>query len=182
MSGEQFPRVTDNVHVTPVGDELLVHIADSTDTHLLGASVARVWGRCDGETARTDLVDVFAAEPEEHRLALVDVALDELAAAGLIASDLGVDEVARQSRRRFLRRAAVAAVVIPTITTIATVTPAAAQSAGDACTTDGNCDPGLVCNGAIGGGTCQPPQGVGGPCLEAADCEPGRTCTLGLCV
>ena len=170
------PLAACGAHTTPVGDELLVHLAGAEETHLLSPSTTQIWTRCDGQTSKAELAEVFKHEPAELRPELVEVALDELACAGLLVGIEAASDVARQNRRRFLRNAAIAAVSIPVVTTIVTATPAAAQSAGDACATDADCRAPLVCNNAIGNGTCQPRQANGGACAENADCVAGSCC------
>ena len=197
MSENLRPLAVSQVHTTPIGDELMVHVVGSEETHLLGATTAAVWRRCDGRTSGAELEAVFAAQPAELRPELVQLALDHLERAGLVERGGSSTDVQREHRRQFLKRAAIAAIAVPTVTTIVTATPAAAASP-TGCTSNAQCPSGQVCvNGVCAActnnaqcdaplvcinGTCAPKSGNGGPCDEDADCtsgdcdEPRGTC------
>lgn len=147
----------------------MVHVVGSEETHLLSATTTAVWNRCDGTTTRDQLEDVFAAQPAEHRADLVQLALDQLEHASLIDHGGNSSDLQRESRRRFLKRAAVAAVAVPTITTIVTAQPAAASSHG--------------CNSSAcpGGTVCNPVTGDCVECLIDSNCPTGRVCENNTC-
>jgi hypothetical protein len=178
------PRAVTGTHTTPVGDELMVHVVGSVETHLLSPTTAAVWQRCDGASSRSDLETVFAEQPAELRPELVQLALDQLEKAGLVEDGGHSSDLQRESRRRFLRRAAIAAVAVPAITTVVTQQPAAAASAGSPCTSNLDCvDAGLTCIA----NTCQPLSSNGGPCDQNgatgdhADCQSPLLCSSGTC-
>ena len=175
MVERRRPRVTGGVHTTPVGDELLVHVLGSDETHVLGPTTSEVFRRCDGATSPAELEAVFEEQPASHRTALVQLALDQLERVGLIEDGGGSSDVEREGRRNFLKRAAIAAVALPTITTVVTATPAAASSAG--CMTNADCAGGQVCIQ----GLCSPASGSGGPCDDNNDCVPPLVCIGGVC-
>ena len=102
---------------------------------------------------------------------LLDLAVDELQRAGLLADSAALVDTSAQGTRRDLVRklaaAGIAAMMVPAIATF-TATKGYAQASqinigqGGACAGDGNCGAGLVCNDAAnfvnanGQGTCQP--------------------------
>lgn len=171
MNNAQMPKAASGVHVTPVGDELMVHVTGSAETHLLSPSTATIWRRCDGQTSVDDLASEFAEHPTEHRYELVQAALDQLESAGLVVDAGGSTAVERESRRRFLKKAALAAIAVPTITTIVTATPAAAVSAGEPCGSDADCNDGLFCN--AGTGLCEAERANGAACTRSGQCSSG---------
>lgn len=170
---QTHPRAVEGVHAVAVGDELAVHVEGSDETHLLGATTSEVWKRCDGSTSRAQLEGVFADQPAEHRAELAQLALDELERAGLVQNGGQSSDLQRESRRRFLRRAAVAAVAVPAITTIVTAQPAAATSHG--CNrTDSPCLGSTVCDEASG--NC-----VECTSTETSNCGTNEVCESNVC-
>lgn len=167
--GRGNPRAVSGTHTTPIGDELMVHVVGTAETHLLGPTTAAVWARCDGTTSRASLEDVFADQPAELRPELVQLALDQLERTGLVEDGGSSTDLQRESRRRFLRRAAIAAVTVPTITTVVTAQPAAAHSHD--------------CNrtGCTGGQVCDPPTGQCFPCSAQRPCPGTQRCVAGVC-
>lgn len=160
-----------------VGDEIVVYDLDTDKAHLLNPVTATVWSAASGG-ATIDVV--CAAVRAEHGADLpLDVcwaAVEQLTEAGLLASAPGAPEAPQPgevasglSRRQLLKRAGVAAILLPTITTILAPTPAAAQTGtcaadGQSCNTNNEC-----CSGNCAGGTCAC-QVTGGACAISADC------------
>lgn len=164
-----------------VGDEIVVYDLDTDKAHLLNPVTATVWSSAK---AGATVDEVCAAVQAEHGADLpLDVcwaAIEQLTEAGLLASAPEAPEVGEgMSRRQLLKRAGVAAIVLPTITTILAPTPAAAQTGtctadGQSCTTNTQC-----CSGNCSAGTCQC-QVTGGPCDISADCC-SNVCQTGSC-
>lgn len=172
MSQTDFPCAVGNAFSSPIDDELLVHIEGRVDTHLLDALTTQIWRRCDGRTSIASMAADLPDMPADQAQEAVRAAVDELVAAGLVEVEVASTAAERESRRRFLKKAAVALVAVPTVTTIVTAAPAAAVSAGGPCSTNSQCDSGLVCRG----GVCASPGGNGAVCDEQADCQAGFYC------
>ena len=75
------PVARDSVAIEELGDELLVYDLTTDDAHCLGATAARVWRACDGDTT---------VEALEHGLGLtaddVTKALEDLERCSLLVS------------------------------------------------------------------------------------------------
>jgi hypothetical protein len=172
---------TEGILTRPVAAELVVYDARTDKAHLLDPVSATVWracasGRSLGEIAMEVGERFTAAAPEQ----VVWSALHELAAAGLVDGDPAIPEGA-MTRRELLKRAGLAAVLLPAVTTILAPTPAAAQATGGPCRPNGNACTGnsQCCTQNCSAGTCQC-QVTAGPCLFGADCCSG-VCTSGTC-
>lgn len=190
--GRGNPRAVTGTHTTPVGDELMVHVVGTAETHLLSSTTASVWQRCDGRASRVDLESVFADQPAELRPELVQLALDQLEKAGLVEDGGDSSDLQRESRRRFLRKAAIAAVAVPTITTVVTAQPAAASShETTGCSSANPCPDNQLCNASTGvcycenNNNCASNQacvsGTCGPCSSASQCRSGQACVSQTC-
>jgi hypothetical protein len=120
-----------DVHTEQLKDELLVYDETRDTAHSLNRTAAAVWRASDGTRTTDDLVRVLADElgdlADED---LVLVTLDDLRAAELIEGAPKRDpEVARLSRRRFIRRVGAvgtAALALPVVHSIVAPDPAAA--------------------------------------------------------
>jgi len=149
--------------MTEAGGEVLVYDEQSHHIHRLNQVSAAVWRHCDGRRTVADLATETGMAAE-----MVQVALGKLADARLLDGDLpaGV-RAAGQSRRSFLKKAAVAGgVALPVLVSISA--PTAAQT------------------------TSQPPTptpcgGVNQPCCPVAgslvgSCNSfGLSCQFGFC-
>lgn len=154
-----------------VGDEIVVYDLDSDKAHLLNPVTATVWSSAAaGATVDEVCAAVRAGHGADLPLDVCWAAIEQLTEAGLLSSAPEAPVVGGgMSRRQLLKRAGVAAIVLPTITTILAPTPAAAQTGtcaadGQSCNTNNEC-----CSGNCSGGTCQC-QVTGGPCVISADC------------
>jgi hypothetical protein len=148
--------------MTEAGDEVVVYDTGANHIHKLNTMSAAVWRQCDGQRSVDAVAAAVAAELDvEVSADAVRLALTKLADASLLESPL--DESLRQtgqSRRAFLRKAAIAGAV-PAIVSISA--PLAA-SAGT----------GLSCNDC---GTVE--VEIGSP----VECTcPSGTTGVGLCV
>ena len=135
---------TDGVLVEELDDEVLAYDQRDDCAHRLNRTAAVIWRHCDGTRDVQALVGVLQAEVGEVADEdLVLIALDDLAAAGLIsgAPDRALD-ARRLSRRRFIRRVGTvgaAALALPVVSSMVSPTPAAAQSPCGSCTCTGTC-------------------------------------------
>lgn len=132
-------RLTDLV-TSEVGDEVLVYDQKSHHIHHLNQTSAVIWRLCDG--TRT-IADLATATGSELRAAVdentVQLALAKLSDANLLEQPIA--EAARgslQSRRKLLRRAAIAGAGIAAVPAIASITAPSAAAAGSA-TCTGSC-------------------------------------------
>src|SRR4051812_26428155 len=120
-----------DVHTEQLKDELLVYDETRDTAHSLNRTAAAVWRASDGTRTPADLAGVLSDElgdvADED---LVMVTLDDLSSAGLIEGAPERDrEVARLSRRRFIRRVGAvgtAALALPVVHSIVAPDPAAA--------------------------------------------------------
>src|SRR5687767_14852235 len=123
-----------------VDGEEVVYDLDAETAHLLNPTVLAVWRLCDGAHSVPQIIDRLApALGWEASGPIVELALTELDDAGLLlagppAMALGM------SRRSMLKKLGVAAVVVPTVLTLA-ASPAAASHI----TCGAGCPAGQVC-------------------------------------
>ena len=144
-----------NLVVRELIDETLVYDVEGHRAHCLNRTAALVWGLCDGETTVSRIAEkmgerLSARVPE----AVVQLALDQLADRGLLASvDICPTPAANHvSRRAMMRRLGLAAAVaLPLVTSIISPTPVMAQSPCN----ETSCPPGTTCQA----GVCEP-EGV----------------------
>jgi hypothetical protein len=110
-----------------VGGEVLVYDQTSHHVHHLNRSSAAIWKQCDGRTAVTSIAASLGLSIDT-----VQVALGSLARANLLEGSVPSSLAAPiQSRRSFLRKAAIAGgVALPTIVSITAPQAAAAYSEG----------------------------------------------------
>ncbi len=152
--------------------ELLVYDLERHEAHCLNRTAALVFNRADGETTVRDLADALGPElnaSDTDRLAWL--ALDRLDRAHLLDRPLTPPAgLARHSRRDLLRRAGLAAALLPVVTSI--LAPAAAEAAatciqdctgqgfGVPCYNNNSSDCGILC-ACDGAGSCLDNQGLG---------------------
>lgn len=171
MSSPKPLARTSNMLTEELDDELLVYDESQQTASRLNRTAALVWRGADGQRTVTDLVELLHGELGE--LAdedLVMVTLDRLEEQGLIESGYvrRDPDVARMSRRRFIRRVGVvgsAALALPVVQGIVAPTPAAAASMCHICY------PGCKCPC-----TC---EGCFGPCSYCTYCS---YCSYGYCI
>jgi hypothetical protein len=157
----------ENLVMTEAGGEVLVYDETSHHIHRLNQASATVWGLCDGRRTVAALASESGMTVE-----MVQVALGKLADAMLLDGDLPAGARATgQSRRSFLRKAAIAGAAVPVIASVSAPDAAASHS-------QGNCIPHLT---VVAGATtandplckhCCRPGGGDGFCFLSA---PGGT-------
>ena len=108
----KMPQRRDDLLVEQIKDETLVYDRSSSQAHYLSAPAAAVFAACDGGTSRQDIEKALGAD-------VVEAGLAELGDSGLL---VGID------RRRVIRAAAIGAVALPLITSVAVPRAAAATS------------------------------------------------------
>lgn len=132
--------------VEEVGDEVVVYDLDNDFAHLLNATTAAVWRRCDGRSSFAAIAEgVKAALGEPIGEPVVLDALAQLQKTNLLEGPIDLPEHGL-SRRQILKGIGIAAVTIPVVTTVLAPTPAAAASVGNAI--------GASCLGSQNGGNC----------------------------
>jgi hypothetical protein len=147
--------------VEELADELLVYDLRSDEAHCLGATAARVWRACDGETTVAALQTQLGLDA-----ASVAKALEDLDRCGLLqAAPAGMT---RRELNLKLTKAGAAAASLPFIVSIAVPAIAAATPTVEQCRVGftsgcGSCNlSGCCCCGPGGGNT--------------KDCVPTATC------
>ena len=112
-----------------MGRSFVVFVPQTNEAHALSETAALIFELCDGEHTRAEMADALEAAGLPADEAIVDLALNDLAASMLVALD-GVQAEAGLTRRIVIRRlglSAAAAGMLPVVETIF-VQPAAAQS------------------------------------------------------
>ena len=153
-------------------DELIVYDLRRHQAHCLNHTAARVFRRADGTRTVAEIAGGLEGEPRV-REAMVRLALDQLAAAGLLEGEdaTSLDTAARveaapgRSRRELLQRVgAGAALLLPAVVSVLAPTPADAASCLDSC----------------------PPPVEGQPCkclnvpqTDCGQCQLDGSCTFG---
>lgn len=158
MTGLPTPRRQLMRH--ELDDQILLYDPSDDKVHLLDLTTGKVFQWLEeGSLSREEIVlRLWSEESSSSGEAMLNLALDELAKAGLLESSNLKSRLSDVSRREMLRRAAltgVAATLIPAIATL-TARPAYAQGSCIAdcnpCTADRQC-----CGGkcdAVGGTVC----------------------------
>ena len=96
--------------------------------HTLNPTAASVWMQCDGQTTLDGIAARLSPDvPGAARDALVRLTLRELDEARLLVPMPSADP--QLSRRELIRRAGVAAILLPVVSSIVAPTPLDAQSA-----------------------------------------------------
>lgn len=126
-------RTTDLV-ITQSGDEVLVYDTAAHHIHHLNAAATSVWQRCDGHRAVADIaVETGLTEEAVQR------ALRTLGDAKLLDGPLADPMRGMQSRRSFMRKAAIAGVAVPAIVSISAPSASASQSGEVIVCSDDSC-------------------------------------------
>lgn len=137
----------DDLILTESGDDLLVYDQSTHGIHHLNSTSATIWKLCDGENDVESIglqAGVTPAQVRSH--------LDQLTGVGLLVAGSWSVTAEATSRRRFLKRAAVAgAVAAPVV--ISMTAPNAAGAVSTFCTPspclmDFDCEPGCICAAA----------------------------------
>lgn len=180
--------------VKDVGDEVVVFDAHTNEAHLLNETLTAVWRRCADGATRTDLRVVLAGRigVDDVLDDALDAALADLDRAGLLAPESGRSfEVGALTRRSLLKKAGIAAIALPAITTIL-APPAAATHTGVACLAPGQscsqstdphtvqCCSGSTCSSTGSGVRCCN-RSLGQACSTTTDFCCTGTCTGGAC-
>lgn len=151
-AGSRRPTArTAELLVEELGDELLVYDQRSDQVHCLSLAAGKVWRACDGKTSLEQLGSALNIDSE-----LVDRALDELDACGLLDGEAPGGVTRREATARLVRTGAAAAAA-PLIYSIAAPTPALAV-------TQNFCANHAANNGCAGVGT-------GTPSTACANCS-----------
>jgi hypothetical protein len=148
--------------VRDLAGETIVYDKDRHRAHCLNRTAAFVFRHADGRRTAAQIAALLGPGADEH---LVDIALEQLAAAALLEPRSG-DAGHAPSRREVLRRVGLgAAVLVPAVASLLVPTPAEAAA---------TCIPAASCPGA----TSQPCH-VGNPAAECSiyTCQGVGVCT-----
>lgn len=154
--------------VREIGDETVVYDTRQHRAHCLNRTAASVFRHSDGTRTAGEIAALVGANPphgaDEER---VEMALERLHAAGLLAGEYHAARRGSTSRREVLRRVGLgAALLAPIVTSLVVPTPA--EAAASACIPEADCP----------GNDLQ--RCYRGPGFEA-DCSE-RECQAGSCV
>jgi hypothetical protein len=107
-----------------VGEETVVFDRNSQKAYRLNRPATIVWRHADGKTSINELAGILERELELTQPAqeLVEIALQKVESMGLLEGPLGI------TRRRVGRKIAVAAGIVPIVTTLTVPGPARAAS------------------------------------------------------
>jgi hypothetical protein len=158
-------RRTKDIVVRDLGDETLVYDLKQNTAHCLNKTAAWVWKLCNGKTSDKEMAAQSEAklgqklDPE-----VVQHGLNQLGKARLLLGrTLAPSEGKGFNRREWIRKAGIAAAIVPVVMTM-TAPPAEAQATGMMCnlnTLDCTLLPTVTCTGTT---TCQL---VAGQCICA---------------
>jgi hypothetical protein len=131
--------------VETVETEVLVYDVERAQANCLNQTAALVWQNADGKTSVPQLAQKLSQElsaPVDE--GVVWYALDQLNKKHLLQGEFHVPAQMGNSRREFLKRAALVGAVVAVPAVVAMVAPTAAQAAtcvasGQACTSGPNC-------------------------------------------
>lgn len=157
MSAPFLPRARrENLIVQNMGDEIVLYDTLTNQAHVLNPSAALVWKLSDGKHRVPQLAQFVARELHaQPDTALVELALKQLSLASLLEqSPASLPPTLKFTRREFIQKAALAAMVIPVVKTISA--PGAQQAS-----------------------SCIP---QGGSCQSSDECCGGRPCDDNVCV
>ena len=128
----------ENLVTTKAGDDVLVYDQDRHHIHHLNPTAAAVWTLCNGRRSVSDISQATGFDSDAVRLAL-----RKLEEANLLDGPLAPDvRGAMQSRRSFMKKAAVAGLAVPMIASIS-APAASAQTSTGSCTPT-ICPPGFT--------------------------------------
>jgi hypothetical protein len=125
-----YPQQTATVHVEQLGDELCIYDWQRKQVHSLNPTAARVWQRCDGQSSAAQIAAALLADmPPAQAEELVWMTLDQLAKAHLLEGELAKPAAFKGlNRRQFLKKAGMAAALLPAVYSIVAPAAVAAQS------------------------------------------------------
>jgi hypothetical protein len=135
-------RREDDVLVQELPEETLVYDLKRNKAHCLNRTAALVWHHCDGQTSVHDMAELLR---QELRISadeqIVWLTLARLQRAHLLLETISPPgELPRLSRRDWVRKLGVAAVLVPAVlTTIARSSASAASCRSISCSNRGNC-------------------------------------------
>lgn len=165
-----LPARRSDLDLVASGSEITLFDAQALHFHTLNATASAVWTACDGERSEEQISEITGLPRP-----IIALALQQLVDAGLLTSSGAISGI---TRRRVLKRAAVAcagAIVLPVVTSI---TGADSVAANGSCVTVGECCP-LGFNEA----NCPCCQGLNfGVTLEDGTCASGYRCVCGGCL
>lgn len=127
-----FPKArADKLTVRELAEETLIYDQERHKAHCLNATAQMVWRRCDGKTAVDAIARIVAAELGIGNAGdVVRLALDQLARRHLLDEPTPLPRNSSMTRRKALKKLALAAVALPLVMTIATKTAAQSMSGG----------------------------------------------------
>jgi hypothetical protein len=145
----------DKLTVRELPEETLVYDLAAHKLHCLNRTAALVWKHCDGRHDTAALAALLARElrlPSDEADAAARLALEQLGRRGLLQEVVTpAPEEELLSRRKALRKMAVAAVAIPLVMTLKSPTVAWAQGSF-ACPDNGICPDGSACSFGVARG------------------------------
>jgi hypothetical protein len=162
---------TDELIVEELDGQVLIYDQQTDEAHCLSHAAAQVWRACDGENSREQLAAELGLDG-----AIVNRALAELEACGLLDGIPNAGVTRREATARFAKVGAAAAAA-PLIYSVVSPIPAAAQTMTAVC---------QAVNNAVGGHDCgtQPgPPIVGCKSIVGCCCchGPGAPLIPGIC-
>lgn len=120
----------DGLVMTELKGEVVVYDEDRHHIHQLNVTAAAVWRLCDGQRTVADVARAAALDEEAVRMALRQLDDADLLASPLTTAMRGPG----QSRRAFMKKAAVAgAMAVPAIVSVSAPHAAAASSTCNPC-------------------------------------------------
>ena len=110
----------ENLTVRELPDETLVYDLERHKAHCLNPTAGLVWRHCDGQTTLPQLTAMVRKQLKIGKAeAVVRLALEQLSRRNLLEQPLmPLADAARISRRRVLKKLALAAVVLPLVMTV----------------------------------------------------------------
>lgn len=167
--------------VKEVDGETLIYDKQTDKAHCLNPTAAQVWKYCDGDTTIEEMAQRLGAQ--NHAAVdstVVWLALDQLEKFDLLEQSIDKPHafLSGVSRRQAIRAMGVAAIVLPTITSIIVPTASAQGSLfglGDCCNNPNQCASNC-CQNEPGSCVCNPadPNCAGGP----GGFSSGKRCTV----
>lgn len=151
MTGQFLPKARkDNLIVQTLDDEILLYDTRTDQAHVLNRTAATVWNLANGHRTASNIAVLVARERHSQPDAeLVWLALNQLSKANLLVQPVpAVPGIAKLTRREFLQKAALAAVVIPVVKTISAPGPmqgASCSPCGGFCNTVADCCECTIC-------------------------------------
>jgi hypothetical protein len=126
-----FKARSEGVLVKHVNGETVVYDLDAHRAHRLDAIASRVWPQCDGTREARDIAAESVGSPEGPlEESIVEIALEELSAAGLLVGEppRRTPDLSRRSLFQQAGLASGAVLVLPLVTSIVAPDASAASS------------------------------------------------------